>query len=133
MTNVVNKYAEFISKQLVREGKIDLVEQENEAVRAKVAKHFGIPASEADHALSHVASHGNHHTYSAGESHWTYDGEPAEHSTHDASTGKTHDFSLPPKKMGVKAIHAVMNKAVPGGVSAEHAKAVASEHNDGDM
>ena len=132
MTNVVNKYAEFISKQLIKEGKIDLVENEDPKITSKVAKKIGIPESDADFALSHVHTDGNHHTYSAGESHWTYDGEPAVHATHDTSTGKTHDFELPPKKMSVKAVHEIMNKAVPGGVSKEHAKAVQDEHNDFD-
>ena len=126
MTNVMDKYAEFISKQLVREGKINLVEKEDPKISSKVAKDVGISPKEADYAVSHVASHGNLHTYAVGE------GDGA-HATHDTSTGKTHQFSLPQKRVSVKSVHEIMNKAIPGGVSKEHAKDVHADHPFNDM
>jgi hypothetical protein len=128
MNDRIKAFADFISKQ-VNEGVVISEDKEKASITKKVANHIGIPDEESDFTVAHVASHGNHHTYSAGEAHWSYDGEPAHYATHDSSTGKTHDFTLPPKKLTVKQVHAAMNKAVPGGVSEEHAKAVADEHN----
>jgi len=129
MNDRIKKYADFISKQ-VNEGVVILEGKEKPSITRKVAKYVGVPEDEAsDIGVSHVASHVNHHTYAIGEAHWSYDGEPANYVTHDSSTGKSHDFTLPPKNMSVKAIHTAMNKAVPGGVSEEHAKAVSGEHN----
>ena len=106
-----------------------VVTEAKASITNKVAKHVGVSKDDADGVVNHVASHGNHHTYNIGEEGWTYTGEPASYSTHDASTGKTHNFELPAKKVTADHVHKVMNKAVPGGVSAEHAKAVADDHN----
>ena len=57
MTDSANKYAEFISKQLmqlmqlIKEGKIDLVENEDPKITSKVAKDVGISPKEADYAV----------------------------------------------------------------------------------
>lgn len=128
MNDRIKAFADFISKQ-VNEGVVINEDKEKASITKKIAKHVGVPHDEAEDVISHVASHGNHHTYSTGESHWSYDGEPANYVTHDASTGKSHDFQLPAKKLTVKQVHSAMNKAVPGGVSEDHAKAVAAEHN----
>jgi hypothetical protein len=127
----INLYANFISKQLVREGVAINENKEDPVISSKVAKYAGISPNEADYALSHVASHGKHHTYTVGEGgHWSETGETPVYFTHDSSTGKTHHFTLPPKRMSAKAVHTAMNNEIPGGVSAEHAKAVARDHND---
>jgi len=100
MTDSPNKYVEFISRQLVKEGKIDLVERK-----------------EADYGIHHVATDGNHLTYAVSK------GGNGAHATHDTSTGKIHQFLLP-KRVSVKSVHEIMNKAIPGGVSKDHAKDV---------
>ena len=79
----INLYANFISKQLVSEGVAINENKEDPGITSKVAKDVGISPKEADFAVSHVASHGNLHTYAVGE------GDGA-HATHDTSTGKTH-------------------------------------------
>jgi hypothetical protein len=130
MNDRINAYANFISGQLVKEGMITEATKENSKITDAVAKHIGFPEDEShDAVISHVATHGNHHTYHVGESAWSYDGEPAHHVTHDAKTGKSYDFDLPPKKIKPEHVKKIMDKAVPGGVSAEHAKAVADDHN----
>jgi hypothetical protein len=134
----INLYANYISKQLVREGVAINENREDPDITKIVAKHAGISPKEADYALSHVASHptpsgrgGNHHTYTVGEGgHWSENGEPPEYHTHNGSTGETHSFTLPADRMSANKIHEIMNKAIPGGVSREHARAVARDHND---
>ena len=128
MTDTANKYAEFISKQLIKEGKIDLVENEDPKITSKVAKKIGIPESDADFALSHVHTDKDkkHHTYAGGEG---GDGEPVPYFTHDTSTDRTHTFVLDPEPMSASKVHKKMNEAIPGGVSKEHARAVAREHS----
>jgi hypothetical protein len=116
-------------ENIIKEGDVLSEDKEKASITKKVAKHIGVPADESDTMLAHVGSNGNHHTYAVGESHWSYSGEPATYITHDSSTGKNHEFTLPSKKLTVKQVHSAMNKEIPGGVSEDHAKAVALEHN----
>ena len=127
----INLYANYITKQLVREGVAINETGEKPDITDTVAKQAGISPEEQDKVLIHVASHGPHHTYAVGKEEG--DDEPVEdveHLTHDSSTGKTHSFRLPADKMSPHEVHKIMNKAIPGGVSREHAEAVTNGHND---
>lgn len=126
----VNFYANFISKQLVREGVAINENKEDSGITDKVAKYAGISPEKADDNLSHVASHGKHHTYTEGGEHWSRELETPLYFTHNSRTGETHHFELPKKSIRADEVHKIMNKAIPGGVSREHARAVARDHND---
>ena len=126
----VKLYANFISKQLVREGVAINENKEDSGINDKVAKYAGISPENAKDNLSHVASHGKHHTYTEGGENWSREHETPLYFTHDSSTGKTHHFELPKKSIRADEVHKIMNKAIPGGVSREHARAVARDHND---
>lgn len=132
MSDHMNKYAEFISKQQkeLRGSTVNTISEINESkedpkITDKVIDHTGLP----DEMVAHVATHGTHGTYSLGDTHWSYDGEKPSYITHDTKTGKTHDFTLPAKKVTVDHVKNVMDKAIPGGVHMDHAKAVAADHN----
>jgi hypothetical protein len=84
MTNVVNNYAEFISKQLVREGT-----GENKEITAKIKKTKKIEGSQ-DTSLGrdaeHVFSKGDEHVY-----HTNPGGrDTAQYIVHNSKTNKMH-------------------------------------------
>ena len=120
MNDRINAFADFISKQLIKEGAI--TEANSSDILAKAEKH----ADGAD--LNHEFSYGSHHVFSHVDADTEDDHQP--YHVHDTNTGKTHTVMLSSKKHSVDSVHKALNKAVPGGVHKDLASKLASLHNE---
>ena len=127
----INLYANYISKQLVREGVAINENREDPDITKIVAKQAGISPKKAKSDLSHVHSDDDHHTYAVGKG--GGDDEPLTYLIHHK--GQTHSFTLPKENdslaygtVHANKVHEIMKKVTPN-VSLANAKAVTRHHN----